>query len=140
MVVDHLTSKDIHNLRVAFPSTSPDLLNTTWKRMLQEDMPWVWEPWSSEPPYFWATVTQQGVEKHCKQDSVSGHTINVNKRISNPPWAWKVPPLSTTVWRRLYDDLKRETLNIRGLRKRRRIWGNLEEAVKGVTGAWDIKN
>ncbi|RDW86796.1 uncharacterized protein DSM5745_03438 [Aspergillus mulundensis] len=137
MILTNLVSKDIHNLRLAFPTSFQHLPNTGWKHLLQEDMPWVWEAWSSEPPYFWATVTQQDIEKHCQEDSVPGHTIDVNKRISNPPWAWKVPPHSTTDWRMLYENIKRETREIRGLRNRMRIWRNLEEAVKGVMGDLD---
>ncbi|KAL5042866.1 hypothetical protein BDW71DRAFT_132314 [Aspergillus fruticulosus] len=135
MILTHLPSKAIHNLRFV-SSSFEHLPNSLWKRILQEDMPWVWEVWSSDPPHFWATVSQQDIEKHRKEDSVPGHTIDVQARISNPPWAWKIPPHNTTDWHMLYEDIKRETREIRGLRNRRRIWRNLEVVVKGVMGNW----
>ncbi|KAL6240076.1 hypothetical protein BDW75DRAFT_235904 [Aspergillus navahoensis] len=84
-----------------------------------------------------ALMSQRDIEKYRKEDSVPGHTINVQARISNLPWAWKVPPHNTTNWHMLYGEIKRETEGIRGLRNQRRIWKHLEEVVKGVRGDWD---
>ncbi|KAF2757903.1 hypothetical protein EJ05DRAFT_476197 [Pseudovirgaria hyperparasitica] len=54
-ILSHLSSKNIANLRLA-SRTFRHLPNTLWKHLLMKEMPWLWEVWCDDEPYFWAAV------------------------------------------------------------------------------------
>lgn len=67
-VLVHLGTPDIANLRMASRSFRqlPILL---WRRLLQEEMPWLWEVLDFHAPYKWATVSVSDLvieEEVCK--------------------------------------------------------------------------
>lgn len=68
MVLSHLSSRDIANLRLA-SRTFRQLPVLVWRDLLVREMPWLWEVWSADEPYVWATtrydaiVAQEKAEK-----------------------------------------------------------------------------
>jgi hypothetical protein len=97
-------------------------------------MPWLWEVWSDDPPYFWATVTEKDLKDHEKEGIdidmpnvldmdvrlVISHTIDVKEHLAH--WTYPKPPRYRTNWFMLYRDIKNNWSNLKGLRNRKRIW------------------
>ncbi|KAE8391442.1 hypothetical protein BDV23DRAFT_171624 [Aspergillus alliaceus] len=132
MIVNHLYSHDIAALRLASRAFY-QLPVFLWHRLLREEMPWLWEIWTDEPPYFWATVTADDIERNKHEIHTPGmprpiivsHTINVQEHLSK--WTIPKPPLGRTNWYMLYRDIKRHWNELRGLWNRERIWTYQEE-------------
>jgi hypothetical protein len=55
-ILNYLSSRAIANLRLATRAYH-QLPISLWRRLLKEELPWLWEVWSSNPPYIWATIT-----------------------------------------------------------------------------------
>lgn len=134
-VLRYLGSRDIASLRLA-PRTFSQLPIALWRRLLAEEMSWLWELWTTDAPYFWATVTERDILAHkIVSDGpdpngdfyITGHTIDVAKRQAE--WALPKPPLYGTNWYMLYRDIKRHWGELKGLRNRQRIWNHLEKMV-----------
>lgn len=132
-VLRYLGSTDIASLRLA-SRTFSQLPIALWRRLLAEEMPWLWELWTTDLPYFWATVTARDIIAHKIESEVPNpdgsfdivdHTIDVAKRQAE--WALPKPPLHGTNWYMLYTDIKRHWGEIKGLRNRKRIWNHLEK-------------
>jgi hypothetical protein len=102
-LLEHLRPGDIASLRLA--SRSFDYIPIFfWYRLLRRDMPWIWEVWSDEPPYFWATVTYDDIRQNEKEGYVPepgskarivlSHSIDVDKHLVE--WTLPKPPLDKT--------------------------------------------
>ncbi|RDW64349.1 uncharacterized protein DSM5745_09760 [Aspergillus mulundensis] len=134
LVLQYLPSKDIASLRLA-SRTFHQLPVSLFYRLLIEDMPWLWEIWSDDPPYFWATVTEKNLQDHEKEGidvhdpyrqggttrCVISHTIDVEKHLEQ--WTYPKPSRYKTNWFTLYCDIKKNWHELKGLRNRKRIWG-----------------
>jgi hypothetical protein len=55
-VLHFLGSKDIANLRLA-SRTFRQLPIFLWRRLLRQELPWLWEAWATEEPFKWATIS-----------------------------------------------------------------------------------
>jgi hypothetical protein len=54
-ILSYLGSKDIANLRLA-SGTFYQLPISIWRRLLRDEVPWLWEVWSDETPYYWTFI------------------------------------------------------------------------------------
>lgn len=66
--LSYLNSRDIANLRSA-SRTFRQLPNLLWRDLLLKEMPWLWEVWSDEKPYHWATIKYEDAEDQGKECS-----------------------------------------------------------------------
>ncbi|KAL2787519.1 hypothetical protein BJX66DRAFT_310765, partial [Aspergillus keveii] len=97
-------------------------------------MPWLWEIWSDDLPYFWATVTEQDFRDHEIKGydvptdipydmivrMVKSHKLAVEKHLE--PWIYPKPLRYRTNWFVLYRNIKKNWNDLKGLRSRKRIW------------------
>jgi hypothetical protein len=60
-ISDYLDSRAITNLRLASRAFR-QLPISLWYRLLRQEMPWLWEVWSDEKTYFWATLTARAIK------------------------------------------------------------------------------
>ena len=141
LILENLNAKEIVTLQLASRSFR-QLPVSIWYQQIRKNMPWLWEIWSDEKPYFWATVTLEDIWNNRLSRSpgdsdlsntmissdIDGHTINIPEHLSQ--WTYPKPPIETTNWFVLYRDIKRNWNGINGLRNRRRIWGIQEEMVE----------
>ena len=67
-ILQYIGSKDIASLRLSSRAFR-QLPISLWRRLLIEELPWLWEVWSTDLPYAWATVTpaQLKAEDEAKQ-------------------------------------------------------------------------
>jgi hypothetical protein len=63
--LSYLASSDIASLRLA-SRTFRQLPVLTWRDLLVKEMPYLWEVWSDDLPFIWATVTFEDVVEHEK--------------------------------------------------------------------------
>jgi hypothetical protein len=54
-ILIHLESKDVANLRLASRAFRQVPIYF-WRHLLLKERPWLWEAWSDDEPYLWATV------------------------------------------------------------------------------------
>jgi hypothetical protein len=146
LLVSLLDASDLTNLRIA-SRTFTKLPNSVWRRLVQEEMPWLWESWSDgeedHVPSFWTTVTANDLlffkevrERYSAQLSdVSTPTSEaVNSLL---PFPKEVPsqlrlPRGNTNWHGVYTHIKQNWSSLRGLRNRQRIWEDVGEIIKRI--------
>ncbi|KAI9043026.1 F-box protein [Aspergillus affinis] len=126
MILDSLDPKDIASLRLA-SRTFYDLPASLFHSLIKKEMPWLWEVWDNEPPFFWATVNESDIRANGIMDGSSneesrviGHNIDVQEHLRQ--WTLPKPLVSTTNWYIIYRDIKKHWTDLKGLRNRRRIW------------------
>ncbi|OGM49447.1 hypothetical protein ABOM_001703 [Aspergillus bombycis] len=126
IIINSLPTKDIASLRLVSRHFY-QLHVSLWYRLIQEDMPWLWEVWSNEKPYFWATVTVEDIKQNkgdtrveIGEEKVLTHKIDVDEHLTK--WTMPMPTPGRTNWFLLYRDIKRYWTELKGLRSRRRIW------------------
>jgi hypothetical protein len=73
-IVSRLGSKDIANLRSATRAFR-QLPISLWRRLLREELPWLWEVWSDDPPYIWTTISVARLKEEAETKEV------INKEI-----------------------------------------------------------
>ncbi|GAB1201321.1 hypothetical protein APSETT444_010712 [Aspergillus pseudonomiae] len=136
MIIKSLSTKDIASLRLVSRQFY-QLHVSLWHRLIQEDMPWLWEVWSNEKPYFWATVTAEDIKQNrgetrveYGEEKVLTHKINVDEHLTK--WTMPMPTPSRTNWFLLYRDIKRHWTELKGLRNRRRIWNYQEGMIASL--------
>jgi hypothetical protein len=66
-IISWLTSKDIASLRLASPAYR-QLPIFVWRRLLQKELPWLWEVWSTDEPHPWALVATAARYKKKQKD------------------------------------------------------------------------
>jgi len=159
-VIEHLGSRDIANLRLASRAFR-QLPISLWHRLLRQEMPWLWEMWSDDEPYYWTTVSvaqlkaaQDGEAEHQRQlriyrevireempwllqdwcDAEPSYRDIVLKESSSPaePPCLKLPRANTD-WYQLYHDITIHWDELKGLQNRRRIWKDVEEIISRIT-------
>ncbi|KAE8406853.1 hypothetical protein BDV37DRAFT_291569 [Aspergillus pseudonomiae] len=118
MIIKSLSTKDIASLRLVSRQFY-QLHVSLWHRLIQEDMPWLWEVWSNEKPYFWATVTAEDIKQNrgetrveYGEEKVLTHKINVDEHLTK--WTMPMPTPSRTNWFLLYRDIKRHWTERKG--------------------------
>lgn len=161
MIFSYLTYHDAHALRLVCREFS-HLLPHIWYSILRKEMPWLWEMWSKEPPYFWATVTvpqmkeDQDVRKAWEaalRERTTTPSPNTNRAGSSSPvsssvdgsrrpqinvdehlseWTIPCPPRNGTNWYAVYRDIKMNWLELRSLRNRKRIWEFQKELLQSM--------
>ncbi|PLB46609.1 hypothetical protein P170DRAFT_466063 [Aspergillus steynii IBT 23096] len=126
MVLDRLVAKDIASLRLA-SRTFYDIPISLFHGLIRKEMPWLWEIWDDEAPFFWATVTEADIRANGilensvdRESQVVGHTMNVEEHVRR--WTLPKPPVPTTNWYIIYRDIKKHWTDLKGLRSRKRIW------------------
>ncbi|KAF1950717.1 hypothetical protein CC80DRAFT_426304 [Byssothecium circinans] len=62
-ILSYLPSQTIANLRLS-SRTFRQLPILLWRDLLLTEMPWLWEVWSDDVPYIWATTTYTAVVEH----------------------------------------------------------------------------
>ena len=60
LILENLNGKEIATLQLASRAFR-QLPVSIWYQHVRKDMPWLWEVWSDEAPYFWATVTLEDI-------------------------------------------------------------------------------
>ncbi|KAJ4300680.1 hypothetical protein N0V90_002768 [Kalmusia sp. IMI 367209] len=78
--LSYLSSRDIANLRLA-SRTFRQLPVLLWRDLLLAEMPYLWEVWSDDEPYIWATVTHDAVMEHENQESEIQTRLNDTRNI-----------------------------------------------------------
>ncbi|KAJ4333859.1 hypothetical protein N0V95_009325 [Ascochyta clinopodiicola] len=66
--LSYLNSSDIANLRLT-SRTFRQLPILLWRDLLLKEMPYLWEVWSDDLPFMWATVQFEDVEQHQKVEA-----------------------------------------------------------------------
>lgn len=141
LILEYLNGKDIATLQLASRAFR-QLPVSIWFQQTQKDMPWLWEVWSDDAPYFWATVTPEDIWNNrltrspggpdlpiwMSSSNIEGHTIYIPEHLSQ--WTYPKPPTRMTNCFVLYRDIKRNWNKMNGLRNRRRIWGLQEKMVE----------
>jgi hypothetical protein len=151
-ILDHLPSKDIANLRRT-SSSFRGLSNKLWRRLVLEDMPWLWEAWCERHYPLWACTTVDKLESHERsmrakskaslalpdeqRTAMKAKIRRARKNFRKPKPAQLLDPIRTD-WQWLYCELERERMNIKGLRNRERIWVNLVLVVKGTEESREV--
>jgi hypothetical protein len=146
LLVSLLDASDLTNLRIA-SRTFTKLPNSVWRRLVQEEMPWLWESWSDgeedHVPSFWTTVTANDLlffkevrERYSTQLS-DGSTPTSEAVNSLLPFPKEVPsqlrlPRGNTNWHGVYTHIKQNWSSLRGLRNRQRIWEDVGEIIKRI--------
>jgi hypothetical protein len=87
-IVRYLTPKVTSNLRLATRAFR-QLPISLWRRFLQEEMPWLWEAWSDETPYFWAVISPDIL----KDEIAAKNTIQTELPIINRVIREEMPEL-----------------------------------------------
>lgn len=67
-LLSYLNSSDIANLRLT-SRTFRQLPILLWRDLLLREMPYLWEVWSDDLPFMWATVQFEDVEQHQKVEA-----------------------------------------------------------------------
>lgn len=105
-ILGYLDPVDVASLRLASCIEFLPILH--WRRLLEKEMPWLWEIWDPAEPSFWVTVSHHGLKdalKRCEQahlDSSEQQTLyrNVIQEempdlweawISDNPWLDEIP-------------------------------------------------
>ncbi|KAJ0423240.1 hypothetical protein BJY00DRAFT_278914 [Aspergillus carlsbadensis] len=144
-IVSFLDSADITSLRAASrPFTH--LPNGVWYRLVQQDMPWLWEAWDEEiqhTPSSWTTTTanevgylnnaRQRYSKVLRNEHISDEGIldYLMPRLREVPDPVRLPKVNTN-WHRVYTQIKRHWHMLKGLRNRQRIWEDVEEIIRRI--------
>lgn len=146
-IVDYLNSKEIANLRLSSRAFR-QLPIFLWYRLLREEMPWLWEVYSNDMPFPWATVTATAIKRfkhvypqiqlYCAAIRGEMRSVLAARRTALTTFC-HLPgtvsavsvklPRHKTNWYRLYSDIKRHWDELKGLQNRRRIWGNIESII-----------
>ncbi|RGP76878.1 hypothetical protein FLONG3_4961 [Fusarium longipes] len=123
-ILVQLNFKDLANLRltsrVFLQLPNPVLYELTIRRT-----PWLYEAWSTLPISFWATTTQEAVEKEAEDNSdflKHSHPATLVCQLSR----------TETDWLHVQTEISRNWPKLLGLRNRRRIWKDCEEILKRV--------
>lgn len=69
--LSYLASADIANLRLA-SRTFRQLPILLWRQLLLKEMPFLWEVWSNDIPYIWATTTYDDAVKYDEEEDEIG--------------------------------------------------------------------
>lgn len=146
MVLIQLSSRDIANLRLASCSFRR-LPYTTWHDLMKKEMPWVWEAWTDRPYLLISCATQAELNAHDRAIQVRFQAaarlpheqkILEEKLIAQEDAEFRKPrPVQQfdrlhTDWHFLYNQLRREWCNLRGLQNRERIWKATEFLVRRI--------
>jgi hypothetical protein len=159
-IVSHLSSSDIAGLRLSSPAFT-HLPISAWHRLIVEEVPWLYEAWSSAPsPYYWATVIAHDLikEKHelekfnhrlqeqtiiIKQEMPEIHDLWLKDKSK---WEWPEHPerqelldsspmklpYEKTNWYQLYCDITANQMQLKGLRNRARIWDAVMQIITAI--------
>jgi hypothetical protein len=92
-VLAYLPSKDIANLRLA-SHTFRQLPVLLWRRLIREEMPWLWEVWTEDEPFKWATVSfdqlkQDATEKQVLEEELASMRAIVEQELPELVEAWE---------------------------------------------------
>lgn len=146
LVVSFLDASDLTNLRIA-SKTFTRLPNSVWRRLVREEMPWLWESWSNSEqvhvPSSWTTVTASDLLYFGEvRERYSAYLSDVETPTGEAvdfllPFPKEVPsqlrlPRGSTNWHGVYTQIKKNWSSLRGLRNRQRIWEAVEEIIKGI--------
>jgi hypothetical protein len=143
LLVSFLGASDLNNLRIASKAFT-SLPNSVWRRLVREEMPWLWE--SSEEvhvPSLWTAVTANDLKLFIEaRKHYSAQLKDVYTPISEAvdfllPFPKAVPnqlqlPRGDTNWHGVYTQIKKNWISLKGLRNRRRIWEDVEEIIKRI--------
>lgn len=144
LIVGFLDVRDLQNVRLASKAFTT-LPNSVWRRLVHEEMPWLWEAWcdsDAHVPSFWTTVTASELafvkeerERYLAQlrDEYTPASQAVEFLLPFPqegPRPLTLP--SETNWHRVYTEIKQNWGRLLGLRNRQRIWENVGEIIKRI--------
>ncbi|RAK74662.1 F-box protein [Aspergillus fijiensis CBS 313.89] len=145
-IINFLDAADITRLRAASRAFT-HLPNGVWYRLVRDEMPWLWEAWDNSEiehtPSWWTTVNANEVKfvndtrnhyakvlgvKPTDQDDLVDYLV---------PWPVVVPEQvrlerANTDWHRVFFRVKSQWVQLKGLRNRRRIWGDVEEIIRRI--------
>ncbi|KAF3389074.1 hypothetical protein F1880_003721, partial [Penicillium rolfsii] len=146
LIVSFLDARDFANLRMASRAFSR-IPNSVWRRLVHEEMPWLWEAWSEgenvHVPSFWTTVTANDLLFFKEvRERYSAHLNHGDLPISEAvnfllPFQKEAPnqvrlPWGDTNWHGVYTQIKKNWSSLKGLRNRQRIWEAVEEIIKRI--------
>jgi len=154
-IIYYLRSKDIANLRSATRAFR-QLPISLWRRLLREELPWLWEVWSDEPPYIWATISEakKAINEQlavyrkiireenpeilemwtkAEQDFLASRSDLMDEcQIEALKSVVCGLPADRTNWYQVYSEITRNWGDLKGLRNRRRIWKDVEEVISRI--------
>lgn len=162
MLLAHLGSKDIANLRLASRSFK-HLPIALWYDLLKREVPWLWEAWSQAPYSGWANLTSAELEKKTKvlEDEAvelewyfkvldedmpemrdqnteikAACEVDLAQRAAllRQPVMHRALEWQRTDWHVLYLQIKRHWKQMKGLQNRERIWTDCEEILRRIEG------
>ena len=108
LIMENLDAKDIAALQLVSRAFRQFAVSI-WYQQIRKDMPWLWEVWSDDVPYFWATVTPEDIWNNrlspspedsdlpiwMSASSIEGHTTNIPEHLSR--WTYPKPPIKKPI-------------------------------------------
>ncbi|KAK2761333.1 hypothetical protein FQN54_001855 [Arachnomyces sp. PD_36] len=152
-ILSYLDSPAIAALRLS-SRTFEHLPISLWRELVVNEMPWLYEAWSSDPePYYWATIDASDMKKKMKAREKFQEKIEHDREVieqempeiydewkdAEPEFEWpesveqqklsdlspvKLPRYKTN-WYKLYRDITLNWDKLKGLQNRKRIWGDI---------------
>ncbi|KAK2780641.1 hypothetical protein FQN53_001065 [Emmonsiellopsis sp. PD_33] len=162
-IAGYLGHADIANARLS--SRAFDHIPISfWRRLVLEEMPWLYEAWSSDPsPYYWTTAVSRDLHEEEKAKKEFYEDLEIRREViqtdmpeiydewvgNEPKWEWPEHPdrrvkldmgpmklpSDRTNWYKLYGDITKNRSQLKGLRNRERIWDSIMQIVDVVGAA-----
>ena len=158
-ILDHLGMKDIISLRLA-SHTIRQLPPTFFRRLLKDEMPWLWEVWCEMPVSHWAMTSAKFLKEQAKEKVDHEQELRILRKVIEeempellPDWVQAEPeyapkleqslvdavpsllPSEKTDWYAVYKCITANWNRLKGLQNRRRIWKDAEEWLNKVEKA-----
>lgn len=157
-IIELLAPVDVASLRAA--SCAEHLPVSDWQRLLQVEMPWLWELWDHAEPSFWATTPVSAIYKaKWNRDKAERHfrkqAAAVREDLPDIADAWcedhdplngsyaTVSPIGMLSlaqlpaekanWCRIYYEIKTNWTELKGLQNRERIWTDVQEILQRIS-------
>lgn len=153
LILSYLPSSDIASLRLVSRAFE-QLPISLFHRLLQEEMPWLWEVWSDEPPSFWTTTSKPELVALERKKVEYEEDLQVYRQVIKEEipemydnWVASEPSFddfrgsrravpsyglltTRTNWYELYRAITANWKDLKGLQNRRRIWGCVSHIVE----------
>jgi hypothetical protein len=160
-IVGYLSSPDVASLRLATRAFQ-QLPISLWYTLLRREMPWLWEVWSDHKPSFWTALEVPQIKAGAEDREEYEEDIMIRRNVirqempealeewdkGESPYAGvdqkaeaakfastiEMLPRNRTNWYVLYREIVKNWGELKGLRNRERIWGDVEDIVKQIKG------
>ncbi|KAJ5371566.1 Major facilitator superfamily domain general substrate transporter [Penicillium concentricum] len=149
MIIGHLESSDVISLGLTSRAFT-QLPDSVWYGLVRKEMPWLWEAWEESEcihsPSPWTILTTDEVkcvvtarrdyaralieDSYTKDaaEKAAEHRFVLPTTIPNQVKLARV----NTDWRHVFMQIRRNWEELKGLRNRQRIWGDVEEVMRRI--------